>query len=130
MIGREKAAHRLQRAVALALVLAARSAVPAAAAAAASTSTENVLQKHGGVRGAPFSDIIDHAHFASRGATRLAGGNVIPVTSCADDGSPGTLRAAVLAAATGDTVDLAGLACSTITQWQPMACAAAASALP
>jgi len=39
----------------------------------------------------------------------------IPVTSCADDGSSGTLRHAVLIAASGDTVDLSALACSIIT---------------
>lgn len=37
------------------------------------------------------------------------------VTSCADDGSPGTLREVVAAAVTGDTVDLTQLTCSTIT---------------
>ncbi|RYD14108.1 MAG: hypothetical protein EOP90_14955 [Lysobacteraceae bacterium] len=37
-----------------------------------------------------------------------------PVTHCGDDG-PGSLRAAVAGAATGDTVDLTALACSTIT---------------
>ena len=40
---------------------------------------------------------------------------VVPVTSCADDGSPGTLRSAVGLASSGDTVDLGGLSCSTIT---------------
>ena len=37
-----------------------------------------------------------------------------PVTQCGDDG-PGSLRAAVAGAASGDTVDLTALACSTIT---------------
>jgi hypothetical protein len=41
--------------------------------------------------------------------------NVLPVTSCADDGSAGTLRSVVASAADGDTVDLTELACSTIT---------------
>lgn len=39
----------------------------------------------------------------------------LPVTSCADDGSPGTLRSVVASAATGDTVDMSKLACGTIT---------------
>ncbi|GAA0723256.1 choice-of-anchor Q domain-containing protein [Dokdonella soli] len=39
----------------------------------------------------------------------------IPVTSCADDGSFGTLRHAVVTAVSGDTVDMSTLACSTIT---------------
>ena len=40
---------------------------------------------------------------------------VWPVTSCADDGSAGTLRAAAEAAGEGDTIDLTSLTCSTIT---------------
>ena len=39
----------------------------------------------------------------------------VPVTSCADDGSPGTLRAAAASALDGDTVDMTQLTCSTIT---------------
>jgi hypothetical protein len=38
-----------------------------------------------------------------------------PVTSCADDGGVGTLRAVVDAAGEGDTIDLSALTCSTIT---------------
>lgn len=37
------------------------------------------------------------------------------VNSCADDGTPGTLRDAVLNAVDGDTIDMSALACSTIT---------------
>lgn len=43
------------------------------------------------------------------------GGNVLPVTSCADDGSVGTLRSVVASAASGDTVDMSALTCGTIT---------------
>jgi hypothetical protein len=39
---------------------------------------------------------------------------VIPVTNCQDSGS-GSLRAAVASASSGDTIDLTGLVCSTIT---------------
>jgi hypothetical protein len=39
----------------------------------------------------------------------------LSVTSCADDGSAGTLRSVIALAATGDTVDLTQLACSAIT---------------
>lgn len=46
-------------------------------------------------------------------ATRPAG--TLSVTSCADDGSPGTLRSEVGAAVSGDTIDLSQLTCSTIT---------------
>lgn len=37
------------------------------------------------------------------------------MTSCADDGSPGTLRKVVASAHDGDTIDLTQLTCSTIT---------------
>jgi hypothetical protein len=46
---------------------------------------------------------------AKRPATTL------PVTSCADDGSGGTLREVVAGAVDGDTVDLSALTCSTIS---------------
>ena len=49
-----------------------------------------------------------HAHAPSSGSS-------IFVASCADDGGPETLRAAVAASASGDTVDLTKLTCSTIT---------------
>jgi hypothetical protein len=42
----------------------------------------------------------------------------LPVTSCEDDGSAGTLRSVVSGAVTGDTVDLSALTCSTITLTQ------------
>lgn len=44
-----------------------------------------------------------------------AGGTTRPVTHCADDGSPGSLRAVVASAGDGDTIDLSALTCSTIT---------------
>jgi len=43
---------------------------------------------------------------------------LLPVTSCADDGSAGTLRAVAEAAGEGDTIDLRALTCSTITLTQ------------
>lgn len=49
------------------------------------------------------------------GAPLCAIGATLPVTTCADDGSPGTLRSVIGSAANGDVVDLTGLACSTIT---------------
>jgi len=55
------------------------------------------------------------ADFPARPARRpTAPGATLQVTHCGDDG-PGSLRAAVAAAADGDTIDLASLACSTIT---------------
>ena len=44
-----------------------------------------------------------------------ASGHVVAVSTCEDDGSPGTLRAAIDGASDGDTIDLSGLACSLIT---------------
>ena len=45
-------------------------------------------------------------------------GAVLPVTSCADDGSAGTLRSVILAAGENDTIDMTALACGTITLTQ------------
>lgn len=42
-------------------------------------------------------------------------GTTLPVTSCEDDGSAGTLRDVVAQAVSGDTVDLTALTCSVIT---------------
>ncbi|MFO1506583.1 MAG: choice-of-anchor Q domain-containing protein [Lysobacterales bacterium] len=42
----------------------------------------------------------------------------LPVTSCADDGSPGTLRSVMYSAHNHDVVDLTRLTCSTITLTQ------------
>ena len=50
-----------------------------------------------------------HANAVTRPAATL------PVTSCADDGSAGSLRNVLDTAISGDTVDLSALACSTIT---------------
>src|SRR5678815_4033512 len=47
--------------------------------------------------------------------TAASPASLLPVTSCADDGSAGTLRMVVEAAGEGDTIDLSGLTCSTIT---------------
>ncbi|HKE49252.1 MAG TPA: hypothetical protein VKB52_14405, partial [Rhodanobacteraceae bacterium] len=43
---------------------------------------------------------------------------ILPVTSCADDGSAGTLRVVLAGAGDGDTVDLGALTCGTITLTQ------------
>jgi hypothetical protein len=43
---------------------------------------------------------------------------LLPVTSCADDGSAGTLRTVAEGAGDGDTIDLSALTCSTITLTQ------------
>ena len=49
-------------------------------------------------------------------ASRLvAAGDVLPVTSCADDGAAGTLRSVAANTTPGATIDLSGLTCSSIT---------------
>jgi hypothetical protein len=45
-------------------------------------------------------------------------GTTLPVTSCLDDSSPGTLRSVLAGAAENDVVDLGALTCSTITLTQ------------
>ena len=47
--------------------------------------------------------------------SHAASGNLVTVASCADDGSPDTLRAAIEGASDGDTIDLGDLSCSLIT---------------
>jgi len=63
------------------------------------------------------SDFAYHAApLVTRAPHRIA--STLPVTSCADDGSAGTLRTVLAGAADGDTVDLSALACSAITLTQ------------
>jgi hypothetical protein len=63
-----------------------------------------------------FDSIADHAG-ASKLQPRRPSGSLHTVTSCADDGSPGTLRTVIADPMTfsGDTVDLSQLTCGTIT---------------
>ena len=51
-------------------------------------------------------------------ATPTRIGAILPVTSCADDGSPGTLRSVVAGAGENDTIDMSTLACGTIVLTQ------------
>jgi Right handed beta helix region len=61
-------------------------------------------------------------HALHSSGVSLRGPGVVPVTRavarCADDNGPDTLRAAIAAASSGDTIDLSGLACSAITLTQ------------
>ena len=61
---------------------------------------------------APTRDPLSQTNGAARPAT--PSGTTITVTTCNDSGA-GSLRNAVSVAASGDTIDLASLACSTIT---------------
>jgi hypothetical protein len=51
-------------------------------------------------------------------STPQAPSGLVPVTSCADDGSPGTLREAIAGAAEGAVIDMSRLTCGTITLTQ------------
>ncbi|HSE13685.1 MAG TPA: right-handed parallel beta-helix repeat-containing protein [Rudaea sp.] len=59
-----------------------------------------------------------HALMPAESKAPAASASLRVVTSCADDGSAGTLRTVVAAAGEGDTVDLSTLKCSTITLTQ------------
>ena len=72
-------------------------------------------------RATPYTTVRAHGSdfayrqtpLATRSPSRSA--NTLPVTSCADDNSAGTLRTVLASAADGDTVDLSALTCGTIT---------------
>src|SRR4051794_28134394 len=63
---------------------------------------------------APFAAVSNRPPSSSVKAPAVPG-NTIPVTSCLDDGSDGTLRQAIQSASDGDTIDMTGLTCSLIT---------------
>lgn len=92
-------------AAALALACAAASAAPAPTDAYAARLTQRQLRETGALRATPS-------------ATPVTPNTTLPVTSCADDGSPGTLRSVLATAGEGDVVDLSALTCSTITLTQ------------
>ena len=56
-----------------------------------------------------------HALDAKHKTISHATASTLIVSSCADDGSPGTLRSVVTGAGDGDVVDLSSLACGAIT---------------
>lgn len=79
---------------------------------------------------APVVDDARHAHALTQRQAKTAGlndsrstrtrdlvrgGNSLPVASCADDGSAGTLRSVLQSAGEGDIIDMSQLTCSTIT---------------
>src|SRR3954463_10273345 len=89
-----------------------------ASSASAATPAENLLHRQADGLAPLFEQLARRAaavRAIPHGTRRPGGGIVIPVTSCADDGGTDTLRHAVLVASSGDTVDLSGLSCSTIT---------------
>lgn len=102
----------------LAVCMSAALAVGAATSASAATPAENLLHRHGSGLSPLVAQLARRAaaaHATPHGTRRPEGGIVIPVTSCLDDGGTDTLRHAVLVASSGDTIDLRGLSCSTIT---------------
>ena len=100
--------NRLRRAP-LALGLA--SVLAAAGSAYALDATHATPHASARARGSDFA--YHAAPLVARTPHRIA--STLPVTSCADDGSAGTLRTVLASAADGDTVDLGALTCSTIT---------------
>jgi hypothetical protein len=95
-------------------------AQPATAPTVAGAATQSpAYQLRQQLRRQAIDEAGAHPHRGNRPQSGLGpaptGGNVLPVTSCLDDGSPGTLRSVVASAAENDTVDLSQLACSTIT---------------
>jgi len=58
--------------------------------------------------------------FSAAFGAHAASGNLLDVASCADDGSPDTLRAAIEGASDGDTIDLRNLSCSLIALSAPL----------
>lgn len=64
------------------------------------------------------SDPSNSVAFRDNASPPRAIDTTLPVTSCADDGSPGTLRAVIMQAVEGSVIDLSALACSTITLTQ------------
>src|SRR3982751_6466536 len=88
-----------------------------ASTASAATPAENLLHRRGDGLAPLFERFARRAaevRAVPHGTRRPEGGIVLPGPSC-DDGGTGTLRHVVLIASSGDTVDLSGLSCSTIT---------------
>jgi len=102
----------------LAVCLSAALAFASTSSAPAATPAAHLLHRRADGLTPLFEQIgrrADAVQATRHGTRRPEGGIIIPVASCADDGGTDTLRHAVLVASSGDTVDLSGLACSTIT---------------
>jgi len=95
-------------------LLAAALAVALAANAATATAAGNEA------RSARYAQrlLMRHAPQSSIARAAAPHANTLPVTSCADDDDPGTLRNVLATAGEGDVVDLSALTCSTITLTQ------------
>jgi hypothetical protein len=102
----------------LGAVIALGSVVPCANAGSAQPNAAWPFQRHVSNAG-PVPEGLRQRAAASRASRHDSpsphGGLLLPVTSCADDGGAGTLRHEALVASSGDTLDLSGLTCSTIT---------------
>lgn len=86
---------------------------PDEVAAASMQAIDSLPIRHAALAIRPIAACIIAALVA--GHVPMAVAATLPVTSCADDGSGGTLRNVVSNAVSGDTVDLSQLSCSTIT---------------
>lgn len=101
----------------LALAVVVAIAMPSHAANGAGNSKMHVVAYPGGRITTTFEGFGQSAESIRR-ASLPHGGAIVRVTSCADDGSLGTLRSVLATVADGDTVDLSGLLCDTITLQQ------------
>ena len=103
----------------LGAVLALGAVVPSASAGSAQPTTAAWPFQHHVSNGGPVPEGLRRRAAASKAlrpdSPAPHGGLLLPVTSCADDGGSGTLRHVALTASSGDTIDLSGLTCSTIT---------------
>ena len=104
--------HPKPLAACLVAVLASIGSVRVLDANAPSSSVARLTPLH--ARGADFA-FRDERRTSPRAASPERPADILPVTSCADDNGPGTLRTVLAGAADGDTVDLSQLACGTIT---------------
>lgn len=114
--GLQRKALVVSMCVALASALA---ALPSASATTIAPVTQARGAAEANARSAQRARIFNHGGAAAvrdrAPQQAVISGNVLPVNSCADDGSADSLRAVVAAAGSGDTIDLKALNCSTIT---------------
>jgi hypothetical protein len=108
-------ARRTTLTLSLCAALAAGAAMRPADALSGSRVANASPQPSHGALPAPFVAMLAARTPSGSAHSAASPGSVIPVTSCADDGSNGTLRKAIEGASDGDTIDMSGLACSLIT---------------
>lgn len=108
--------HKLQPTL-LTVALAAALCSTGAVATSASAATGSVKSPRYAQR-LHVRQALRQAPRASVSRAPVPHANTLPVTSCADDADPGTLRNVLATAGEGDVVDLSALTCSKITLTQ------------